>query len=336
MKIGIQKRAGGFSDRWISYCESKGIAYKLVDCYRNDIIEQLSDCEALMWNLYHKGARESKFAKQLLFAVQASGKKVFPDFNSVWHFDDKVAQKYLLESLGVPLAPSYVFYTRREALQWVEDTSYPKVFKLRNGASSDNVKLVRSRRVAERLINKAFGRGFKQYKGWNKLKERYRKYRLGKLNFLQLLKGFLRLFWPTRYGRLIDREKGYVYFQDFIAGNDHDIRVVVIGDRAFAIKRMVRENDFRASGSGFIVYEKKHFDDEVIKLAFDISAKVKDQCMAYDFVFQDGKPLVVEISYGFAIVGYDPCEGFWDREMNWHEGKFDPFGWMVDDLMEIN
>jgi len=28
--------------------------------------------------------------------------------------------------------------------------------------------------------------------------------------------------------------------------------------------------------------------------------------------------------------GYDDCKGFWDRELNWHEGKFNPYGWMVD------
>jgi glutathione synthase/RimK-type ligase-like ATP-grasp enzyme len=50
-------------------------------------------------------------------------------------------------------------------------------------------------------------------------------------------------------------EKNYVYFQDFIPQNDFDIRIIVIGKRAFAIKRMVRKGDFRASGSGNIKYD---------------------------------------------------------------------------------
>ena len=103
---------------------------------------QLSDCDALMWHFNHKSPKASKFAKQLLFSVQASGKKVFPDFNTVWHFDDKVGQKYLLEAIGAPLAPAYVFYSKKEALEWAGKTSYPKVFKLRNGAGSDNVRLL--------------------------------------------------------------------------------------------------------------------------------------------------------------------------------------------------
>ncbi|MBN1414290.1 MAG: hypothetical protein JW973_04255 [Bacteroidales bacterium] len=334
MRIGIHHTKGSFSERWISYCEKNSISYKLVNCYSSDIIRQLSDCDALMWHFNHKGPRESKFAKQLLFSVMASGKKVFPDFNTVWHFDDKVGQKYLLEALGAPLARSYVFYAKKDALEWINTTDFPKVFKLRNGAGSDNVKLVRSVCGAKRLVRKAFGRGFKQYEGWSNLRERYRKYRLGKTTLWNVMKGVIRLVHPTEYARVTGREKGYVYFQDFIPGNNYDIRVVVVGDKAFAIKRMVRKKDFRASGSGTILYEKEHFDDDTVRMAFEVSNNLVAQCIAYDFVYQDGKPLIVEISYGFSMEGYDPCVGYWDRDMKWHEGKFNPYGWMVEDLVK--
>jgi hypothetical protein len=97
---------------------------------------------------------------------------------------------------------------------------------------------------------------------------------------------------------------------------------------------MVRKNDFRASGSGFILYEKENFKDETIRMAFEISEKLKVQCMAYDFVFLDEKPLIVEISYGFAQEGYDACSGYWDKDLNWHEGRFNPYGWMVENILK--
>ena len=74
MKIGIHPTKGYYSEQWISYCETKGIAYKLVDCYRSDIIEQLSDCDALMWHFSHQSAKASKFAKQLVYSLEATGK----------------------------------------------------------------------------------------------------------------------------------------------------------------------------------------------------------------------------------------------------------------------
>lgn len=43
---------------------------------------------------------------------------------------------------------------------------------------------------------------------------------------------------------------------------------------------------------------------------------------------------MVEISYGFSPEGYDSCPGFWDKELNWHDGKFDPYGWMVEELLK--
>ncbi len=334
MKIAIHETKGFFSDRWIPYCEANHIDYKLVDCYGSDIIYQLSDCDALMWHFNHKSPRASKFAKQLLFSIEASGKKVFPDYNTTWHFDDKVAQKYLLEAIEAPLAHAYVFYSKEEARNWARKTDYPKVFKLRTGAGSDNVRLVKSKNEAFRLIAKAFSRGFKQYDGWGNLKERYRKYSIGKTTLWDVIKGIIRLAYTTEYARVTGREVGYIYFQDFIPGNDYDIRVIVIGDKAFAIKRQVRKNDFRASGSGFILYEKKHFDEETVRLAFKITEKLKAQCMAYDFVYLDNKPLIVEISYGFAQKGYDACPGYWDKDLSWHEGKFNPYGWMIEDIIE--
>ena len=152
---------------------------RLVNCYANDIIEQLNDCNALMWHFHHASPKDFLFAKQLLYSLQSSGKKVFPDFNTMWHFDDKVGQKYLLEAIGAPLVPTYVFYSKNEALKWADETNFPKVFKLRTGGGSQNVRMVRSKSEAIKLIKKAFKRGFSQYSAWSNLKERIRKYRNG-------------------------------------------------------------------------------------------------------------------------------------------------------------
>jgi len=330
MKIGIHQTKGSFSERWIAYCEAKQIAWRPVDCYRSDIIQQLADCDALMWHFQNVSPKDFLFAKQLLFSLQASGKIVFPDFNTSWHFDDKVGQKYLLESISAPLAPSYVFYSKKDALVWANQTTFPKVFKLRTGGGSANVKLVKDRYSAVKLINKAFSCGFGQYDSIGNLKERIRKYRLGKESLMGVMKGFVRLLIPTEFSLIKGREKGYVYFQEFIPGNDSDIRVVVIGDRAFAIKRLIRKNDFRASGSGDILYNKTEINENCVRVAFETTKKLDVQCMAYDFVYYKGKPLITEISYGFIREVYDPCPGYWSRDLTWHEGKFNPQGWMVD------
>lgn len=334
MKIAIHHNEKDFSPKWIEYCEVHQIDYKLVNCYRDDIIGQLQDCEALMWHFSQVNSKDVLFAKQLIFAVQAAGKKVFPDFDTCWHFDDKVGQKYLLESLNVPMVPSFVFYEKQQALQWVETTSFPKVFKLRRGAGSAHVKKVNDKAEAIQLIQKAFGRGFSQYNKLQNLKDRWYHYKVGKSGFWHLVKGVLRFGKTTEFAKIVGREKGYVYFQEFIPENNYDIRVIVINGKAFAIKRLVREGDFRASGSGHIRYEKHHFSEEVIRLSFEVANKIKSQSLAVDYVFKDGRPLIVEISYGFIKEAYYRCEGYWDRSLDWHEGTFDAQGWMVESLMK--
>lgn len=335
MKIAIHKSSWGFSPEWINYCEVNKIPYKVVNCYDSDIIEQLEDCEVLLWHHHHTDAKDVLFAKGLLFSLEQSGKKVFPDFNTGWHFDDKVGQKYLLEAINAPVAKSWVFYEKKEALDWIETTSFPKVFKLRGGAGSTNVKLIRSKGEAIRMVNKAFGNGFPAYDKWNDIKEQYLRYKQGKLTLINAMKSLRRVFVSTRFARTVGRQKGYIYFQEFIPNNDSDIRVITIGEKAFAIKRMTRPNDFRASGGGVIKFEKELIDEQCVKIAFDTSEKLKANCVAYDFVFdQNGNPLIVEINYGFAHEPYRNCPGYWDKNLNWHEGKFNQVEWILEEYLK--
>jgi glutathione synthase/RimK-type ligase-like ATP-grasp enzyme len=338
MKLAIHHSEGSFSTRWIAYCKREGIDYKIVDCYQSDIMQQLKDCDALMWHHHHGYFKDVITVKKILFALEHAGIKVFPDFKTGWHFDDKVAQKYLLEAIDAPLVPSFVFYDKKEALDWAENTVFPKVFKLKGGAGAANVKLVRTKGDAVKLIHKSFGKGFSQFDRIGHFKERYNQYRAGKDTLLGVVKGFGRLFVTTEFAKLQSKEKGYVYFQEFIPNNNFDIRVIVIGEKAFALKRMTRENDFRASGSGNIIYDKEQIDENCVRIAFEVNQKIQSQSIAYDFVFdEENNPLIVEICYGYAITAYDPCPGYWDDQLNWHTGQFNPQEWMVEELVkEIN
>lgn len=334
MKIAIHHNPYSFSDRWIKYCEKEKIEYKVVDAFDSNIIAQLEGYDVFMWHHHHAQYKDVLTAKRILFALEHAGIKVFPDFKTGWHFDDKVAQKYLLEAIGVPLVPSYVFYDREKALNWANSTVYPKVFKLKGGAGASNVKLVKSQSQAVELINQAFGQGFSQFDRIGYFKERLSKYRQKKDTFLGVLKGFARIFIASKYSQQQAKEKGYIYFQEFMPNNNSDIRVIIVGDKAFAIKRMVRENDFRASGSGNIIYEKHEIDEKIIKLAFKINEKIRSSSIAFDFIFdKDNQPLIVEISYGFSVEAYNKCPGYWDKQLNWYEGYFNPQEWMVENFL---
>lgn len=330
------KKEDKFAAFWIAYCEEKGIPFKIVNCFAQDSMEQIRECDGLMFHFALGSTEKMLFSKQLIYSIETIGIPVFPNFHTMWHYDDKVGQKYLLEAISAPVIPTFVFYNREDAESWANQTNYPKVFKLRNGASSSNVKLVKDKPQAFKLIRQAFGEGFPHERDpWEYLKEKWRIYKLDNSKFGGVKYAFKRLFYVRKNERKYGVEQGYCYFQEFIPDNKFDIRVIVIEGKAFAIKRMVRNKDFRASGSGMIKYEREHFPESTIRKSFEISKKLKTQSVAFDFVYLNNQPLVVEISYCFTAIGvYEKCTGYWDENLTWHDGPFNPYGWMVDTLIK--
>lgn len=334
-EVAIHHRKGSFSDRWIAYCELQGIRYKVVNCLDSNIIEQLSSSTALLWHWVHGDAREQLMARDVIAAAEMMGVKVFPSTSTCWHFDNKIAQKYLLEAIGAPLVPTYVFYDLKEAFHWIDRASFPKVFKLRRGAGSSNVKLTHSAAEARILARRAFSSGFSPVPHYGQ--DAVKRYRAAKrrgdlLNVVRRILGVLTTIQDNK--RMLGREKGYVYFQDFIPGNDFDTRVTIIGDRAFGFTRNVRPGDFRASGSGEIVYDIGRIDQKCVEIAFDVTRKVGSQSMAFDFVLAEYKqPMIIEVSYCYNANAILACSGHWDRNLNWQEGAMWPQEAILIDLL---
>ena len=336
MRLAIHCRKGTFSDRWISYCENQGVSYDSVNCLQTDILQQLCSADGLLWHWTHYDAREQLAARHVIRAGEEMGLVVFPSTSTCWDFDDKVAQKYSLEAVKAPLVPSYVFYDLNEAISWIDQTSFPKVFKLRKGAGSSNVRLVRNRTVARRLAEQAFSGGFKVVPSyWHDSAKRYRvARRKGDLvGILLRLPGTLLKL--RQMNSAMGREKGYIYFQDFVPENRFDIRVTVIGKRAFAFTRRVRRDDFRASGSGNIDYDVKRIPLSCLQIAFEVAEKFGSQSMAFDFVLAPNKtPMIVEISYCYDPHAVYQCEGHWDRQLHWLNGHVWPEEAILDDVLQ--
>ncbi len=335
MRIAIHHRPGSFSDRWMEYCQEEGIHYELVNCYDSRIMKQLQSYDALLWHWHQNDTHAILFARQFITSLQNMDIQVFPDINTCWHFDDKVGQKYLLESINAPLVSSYVFYDRDNALKWIDQTDFPKVFKLRGGAGSMNVRLVPSRREARRLCGRAFGRGFPAVAGsFADARTRVHKTKSSREFWNKLRRVPNTLVKNLRLRRAMARQKGYLYFQDFVPANSHDTRVTVIGNRAFAFRRAVREHDFRASGSGQIDYTMSAIDLRCVQIAHEVAQRLSAQSIAFDFVMaQDSTPKIVEVSYCYKPEAVHACPGHWDRNLNWHEGNTRPQDAILQDIL---
>jgi len=334
MKIAIHKNKNSFSEYWIDYCERKNLNYTVVNAYDNDIVEQLKDCDVFMWHVKHVHPADVLFAKQLLYSLEQAGKKVYPDWKTHWSFDDKVGQKYQLESLDLPLIPAYVFYSKKSALKWAKSYTFPAVFKLRGGAGSYNVKLAKSYAEAKKLIKTSFGRGFRQFSAVTDVKETFTHFLKGKSKLKHVIKAVGHLFIPYQIEKAKGREKGYVYFQEFLPGCDGDIRVQVVGDKCYAMKRFVRKNDFRASGSGEIDFDGSKLPADLIQQSFEITRKMGMQSLAIDWLQHGDKFLIAEISYAWGIAKGELDPGYWDDKLNWHSSKVDLGEWFVELMLK--
>ena len=334
MKIAIHHRPGSYSELWIEYCKQHIIQYKIVDAYANNILEQIADCDTFMWHHHLYQYKDYLFAKQLIYVIEKQmGKICYPNYDTCWHYDDKIGQKYLLEAIDAPLIPTYIFYTRDEALEWIRHTTFPKVFKLRSGSGSKNVQLVKDAKQAKELVEKSFNRGFQKNSHLIRVVQRWKQYRKGNCTFKWFLKGIV-----THYSykeRFNKEEIGYVYFQDYIPNNNFDIRVFVIGNRAVAKKRMNRANDFRASGSGNLIFDKEQIDLEFVKTAFYLNRELKMQSAAFDFLqSQNGTVVLSEISYCCGIETNKDYPGYWTEDLQWYECRnINICDWIIEDVI---
>lgn len=320
MKIAICHRKGSFSDYWINYCKEQNILFVIVDPYKSNVIYQIRDCNVFMWHFSHLNYKDALFAKQLLYSLEQAGIKVFPDFKTCWHFDDKLGQKYMFESISAPLVPSYAFFEKKEALDWIKTTTFPKVFKLRGGAGATNVMLVKTKYQGRKVVNKAFGRGIPFYNSYSLFKDKLSSFRKGECSMMTPLKELVKCVITPHSMKYFHNECGYVYFQDFIPNNNTDTRIVVVGNKIIGERRGVRKNDFRASGSHVLLPDVSKVDIQCVKIAKQISDTLRLQVGVFDFVHRGSEPLLVEVSYG-SDPDYTECEGYWDNDFNFHSAS---------------
>lgn len=297
-KIAIDK--GERSNGYVEAAKKLGIEYYLVDCLADDIILQLKDAKALIWHWRHTNYAEKRIAKSVLNAASKMGIEVYPNLDTCGTFDDKVAQKYLLEACGLPLVESHVFYNKEDAIAFLDSCEYPVVTKLAGGAGSTNVTMVHDKNEGIKVCNKRFDTYYRMSSNWGKEKDPRQAVR----------------YWVKEGNkRLLGEDKGYVYFQKFLPDNAYDIRVTIIGEKAIIFKRYVRDNDFRASGSGKLDYEVGEQDKAAISIGFDAAQKLGTQTLALDFAYDKEKSLkIIEISYGFVSGAVYNAGGYYKRD----------------------
>ena len=113
---------------WEEYCKENNVDYEIIDLLRCDVINELQRFDLLLWHFNQYNHVEMLEARSILYTAKKMGLKVFPDFDESWHFDDKVAEMYILQALGAPIPKSMVYYDEESVKNGIQSgqISFPR------------------------------------------------------------------------------------------------------------------------------------------------------------------------------------------------------------------
>jgi len=181
---------------WAPIFEKKGFDVVLLDIYSKAAQDRLlnEEWDAFIWRAKHDPWIKNLGKRFLAFFDLQKNVKTFPSFHDYMHYDDKITQYYILKNNKIRIPETYIFFDKKEAIQFLDTAEYPIVYKAASGSGSGNVGLIKSKLQGKIFVQKAFGKG---------------------------VKAFFR-------EEPIHR---YCYFQEFLKGNKGDYKIVCFGDR---------------------------------------------------------------------------------------------------------
>jgi len=184
----------------------------------------------------------------------------------------------------------------------------PYVFKTIDGAGSSGVHLVRTREDEYRLRRKYFSVGLKRR---------------------AILQQRKRVLSADEFATYRYRHKGFRRHiaQAFVPGADHDYKILIYGDRYFGLKRYVRKNDFRASGSGRFDFSER-VPDKVLNFAAEIAGHLDAPQLSLDIVISSEVCHLIEYqAMNFGPITLTQSEGYYTISSlgtwNWTAGPSD-------------
>ena len=332
---GKEPESDASSPRWARLLKDEGHEVRWVDVRRADILEQLRGCQGFMWRWAHFNGM-GRIARRLLPVIERELKlTVYPDQSTCWHYDDKIAQAYLLDAAGISVPKTWVWFDQDAALEWATTATYPMVLKLAAGAGSTNVRLIENPEQASKWIRVLFERRVTSLNPMQIAESGWR--RKVRAAARIMVKGT----YPVFADNGVEAQSGYVLFQEFLPGNAFDTRITVIGRRAFGFRRFNRDNDFRASGSGRIDFDPLKVDEGFVRCAFRTAGTLGTQSCAIDGLYRNGLPCVGEISYTYLSAAVFKCPGHWTLEgepdsgvLKWVDQQMWPEEAQVQDFLE--
>lgn len=272
MKLGILKEFSGKHQNYIDACEKLKIDYEVIDITSDDwihIIEK-SDCDGfLVRPSCDKQVWKEMFDERLYFMTHFMNKKIYPSYDECYIYESKNRMFYWLETNGFPHVETHVFYSKNEALDFLDKCDYPLIFKPNLGSSCVGIKIINNPAEGKKIIKKAFP--FKGV-GCGLIKKHKTRYKFIKRPALD------------------DRQYNFIMFQkkeNVVA----EWRIIKIGDSYFGHQKLIDDKGFH-SGAGIGAIWRTP-PKELLDLCVQICEKGHFSSMACDIFETDEKKYYV-------------------------------------------
>ncbi len=236
MKLGVIKEINNIHKDYIEACEDLNIKYELIDITSKDWIKNIEQFDGdgfLVRPSCSKAIWKEMYDEKLYFINKILKYPIYPSYNELFIYENKRNMAYWLEANNIPMPQTFVFYNKREALDFaVSYKNYPIFFKPNIGSGSLGIRLIKNQKEAIKLIEKMFTK-------WKFYNLGYTKWKKSK--------------YKIPYPIMDDKQFNNILFQERI-NVKHEWRGVKIGNSYFAHKKLPDTKGLR-SGSGKANYD---------------------------------------------------------------------------------
>lgn len=240
-------------------CKELGVPYHILDLTTSDWVEKAKQDNSFLYILRPfvlSTLGRSIYEERAYFLKNVLNKPLFPDFDSLWIYESKRRCASWLQHYQIPHPKTWVFFSRAEAMNFIETSAFPLVFKTDIGSDAVGVRILRTVREAKELIRQCFGKGYKSS------------------------------FYDPR-----DRNYGQVFFQQYLP-DVLEWRIIRIGESFFAYQKG-KKGDFH---SGSKVVDFCQPTERLLDFSRDLLNKAKMNCMSLDiFEDREGNYFVNEM-----------------------------------------
>lgn len=275
--------------KWENSCRKFNIPFVTINMLRSDWLDLIKDFNPDFCVTRPPGdifQNKRIFDEKIFFLQNFTDYSVYPGFLETYIYENKSALSWFLRANDIPHPPTFVSSDRDEANSFLEQIKFPLVAKTVIGAAGSGVRILQTKKDAEKYITKIFTEGVSRRFGpnrkvgtpltWLKKTIQSPDYFFNKLAHYR--------------ERNADIQKGVLIFQEYIE-HEYEWRCVRIGDSYFAYKKLKMGN--KASGSKQFEYGPPPV--ELLDFTRNLCERFKFLFMAIDIFYYNKEILVNEL-----------------------------------------